>query len=171
MPKNFAGERSERGIVQSRVGKKMRSKIQLSRTCLWVRIVLIEIALVTPGFSQSVDNGQGTARAPDSFVFTTENLRQYSQVSLGNGYLVGATPWNGAAPTSSTVVGLYDHLEEKAYIYQALIPSWNEVYYWNGSHSLNQFALAQFRAVNNRQSLNTYHVPLQMQYDAFDCEK
>jgi trehalose/maltose hydrolase-like predicted phosphorylase len=90
---------------------------------------------------------------------------------LGNGYLVGATPWNGAAPTSSTVVGLYDHLEEKAYSYQALIPSWNEVDYWNGSHWLNQFALDQFRAVNYRQSLNTYHGTLQTQYDWVDGEK
>ncbi len=171
MPKNFTGESPDRRIPRSPVGTEMRSKIQLSRTCLWVRIVLIEIALVTAAFSQSIDNRQGTATAPDSFVFTTESFRPYSQVSLGNGYLVGATPWNGTAPTLSTVVSLYDHLEEKAYSYQALIPSWNEVDCWNGSHWLNQVALDEFRAGNYRQSLNTYHGTLQTQYDWVDGEK
>jgi protein-glucosylgalactosylhydroxylysine glucosidase len=171
VPENFAGESPDR-ILGWPVGTKMWSNIQLSEAHLWVPIFLIEIALVTPAFSQSIDNGQATARASDSFLFTTENFRQYSPVSLGNGYLVAATPWNGTIPTSSTVVGLYDHLEQKDYSYQALIPSWNEVDYWNGSHWLNQqLPSDEFKAVAYRQSLNMFQGTLQTQYDWVDGDK
>src|SRR5262249_43209179 len=63
------------------------------------------------------------------------------------------------------------HLEEKAYSYQALVPSWNEVDYWNGSHWLNQVPVDEFKAVAYSQRLNTYHGILQTQYDWVDGDK
>src|SRR5262249_22531324 len=99
------------------------------------------------------------------------NFRPYSQVSLGNGYLIGTTPWNGTTPASSTLAGLHDHLEEKAFSYQALVPSWNEVDYWNGSHWLNQVPVDDFKAVAYSQRLNTHHGILQTQYDWVDGDK
>src|SRR5215472_2786724 len=147
----------------------MWSRIQLPALRAWPLIVLAGIFLVSPALSQSSNNSQ--AAISDSFVFTTENFRPYSQVSLGNGYLIGATPWNGTASTSSTLAGLYDHLEEKAYSYQAQVPSWNEVDYWNGSHWLNQAPVDGFKAVAYSQRLNTYHGVLQTQYDWVDGDK
>lgn len=114
---------------------------------------------------------QVAADAANGFVFTAEKFSEYSPVSLGNGYLVGATPWNGTAPTSSAIVGLYDHLEEGSYSYQALIPCWNELDYWNGSHWLNQLPVDVFRAAGYRQNLDTYHGILQTQYDWVDADK
>src|SRR5262249_33453632 len=101
----------------------MSSSIQLSMLRAWLPVVIAGIASVNPTLSQSSTNNQ--AAISDSFVFTTKSFQPYSQVSLGNGYLIGSTPWNGTAPASSTLAGLYDHLEEKAYSYQALVPSWN----------------------------------------------
>ena len=134
-------------------------------------VFLIAMALVGPALPQSSEKGQIAAGASDSFVFTTEDFRQYSQVSSGNGYLISATPWNGTAATLSTLVGLYDYLEQKTYSYQALIPSWNEVDYWNGSHWLNRISPDEFKASAYRQSLNTYHGTLQTQYDWVDGDK
>jgi len=139
--------------------------------CVWTIIAVTEIAFARPAHAQSCGNSQATTLPQNSFVFSTESFRPYSQISLGNGDLIGATPWNGTAPTSSTVVGFYDHLEEKAYSYQALIPSWNEVDYWNGSHWLNQVPADEFRTSGYRQVLDTYHGTLCTQYDWMDGDK
>jgi trehalose/maltose hydrolase-like predicted phosphorylase len=144
------------------------SSIRVLRNCSWLLIFLGQIVLAQPAVPQPTAQGQQSGELPSSFIFTTENYRQYSQVLMGNGFLIGTMPWNGTAPTSSTLVGLYDHLEEKSYTYQPLIPSWNEVDYWNGSHWLNRVPPAEFKATGYQQRLDAYHGILLTQYDWVD---
>ncbi len=44
----------------------------------------------------------------DSFQFSTRSLSKSSSTLLGNGYLLGATPWNGTSASEATLAGLYD---------------------------------------------------------------
>ncbi len=76
--------------------------------------------------------------AQDAFKFTVRNYGDYSPTLIGNGYLLGATPWNGITAGEATLAGVYDHLQEKSYAYQPLIPSWNEVDYFDGLHWLGR---------------------------------
>jgi trehalose/maltose hydrolase-like predicted phosphorylase len=149
----------------------MCSKIRVPKNCAWLLFFLSQIVLAPPVVPQPTEPGQETAELGGSFVFSTENYRQYSQVLMGNGFLIAATPWNGTAQTSSTLAGLYDHLQDKSYSYQALIPSWNEVDYWNGSHWLNRVPPVEFRATSYQQSLDTRHGILQSQYDWEDGDR
>lgn len=142
----------------------------MSRQCIWFCIVVGQ-PLLQPALRQPRALSAVPSHGTSSFVFTTDDFRNYSQVSLGNGYLIGATSWNGTAPTSSTVSGLYDHLEESAYSYQALVPSWNEVDYWDGSHWLNQVPSEEFKATGYRQDLDTQHGLLHTQFDWVDAGK
>lgn len=136
----------------------------------WLCIAFVQLFLQPALWLPSARNAVA-AEPSSSFVFTTDDFRNYSQVSLGNGYLIGATSWNGTAPASSTISGLYDHLEENAYSYQALIPSWNEVDYWDGSHWLNQVSREEFKAAGYRQDLDTQHGLLRTQFDWADASK
>ena len=141
------------------------------KNCAWLLFFLGQIVLAQPAVRQPTARGQESMEPAGSFVFTTENYRQYPQVLMGNGFLIGTTPWNGTAHTSSTLVGLYDHLQVKSYNYQALIPSWNEVDYWNGSHWLNRVPPSEFKATSYEQRLDTYHGILQTQYDWEDGDR
>jgi trehalose/maltose hydrolase-like predicted phosphorylase len=146
----------------------MRSGLLVFKKFAWLVLCLGQIALTQSTASEDAAQNQEQGQPLGSFVLTSENYRQYAQVLMGNGFLIGATPWNGAAPTSSTLVGLYDHLEQRAYSYQPLIPSWNEVDYWNGSHWLNQVRQDEFNADAYQQKLDTHHGILQTQYDWTD---
>lgn len=152
-------------------GAVMRSSFLAFKEFAWFVLCLGQVLLIQPTTSQAAARNHGPDRPSNSFVFSSENYRQYSQVLMGNGFLIGTTPWNGAAPTSSTLAGLYDHLEERAYSYQALIPSWNGVDYWNGSHWLNQVPPGEFSAAAYQQKLDTYHGILQTEYDWADGDK
>jgi trehalose/maltose hydrolase-like predicted phosphorylase len=143
----------------------MWSNIRVLKNYAWLLFFLGQIVFARPAVPQPTEPGQETVEPSGSFVFTTGNYGQYSEVLMGNGFLIGATSWNGTAPSSSTLVGLYDHLQDKSYSYQALIPSWNEVDYWNGSHWLNRVPPADFKATSYRQRLDTNHGILQTQYD------
>src|SRR5215472_7365516 len=99
----------------------MHSRMRILRKPAWFAAVIAGITFVKPALSVSTALGRAPAESADAFVFTAEDFRKYYPVSLGNGYLICATPWNGTAAASSTVVGLYDHLEENAFSYQALI--------------------------------------------------
>ena len=131
-------------------------------------VILVQQTVASDVLAQQIKEAQTAAEVPDSFVFATDDFRHYHPVLLGNGYLVLATSWNGTSPTSSSVVGLYDHLEEKAYSYQGLVPSWNEVDYWNGSHWLNQLPVDEFNATSYRQSLDLRRGILLTQHDWVD---
>lgn len=109
-----------------------------------------------------------TAATADSFRFTTRNFANYLPVFLGNGYLSKATTWNGTGASASVLAGLYDHLEDSAYTYQALIPEWSEIDYWNGFHWLNRLPREQFRADGYLQRLDTYRGLLFTRYDWVD---
>ena len=77
-------------------------------------------------------------RAAEDLQFTSRNYSDNSATVSGNGYLLGATTWDGTAAAPSELAGVYDHLQVGSYPYQALIPAWNEVDYFNGCHWLNQ---------------------------------
>ena len=97
---------------------------------------------------------ENTATA-NSFEFSTSTYTSYNPTLLGNGYLFDASSWQGANSSEASLAGLYDHLEQKAYTYQALIPSWSGVDYWNGSHWLNEIPAENIQAGGYRQNLDT----------------
>jgi trehalose/maltose hydrolase-like predicted phosphorylase len=113
----------------------------------------------------------GLVRAQDVFEFTTRNYSDYGPTLVGNGYLFGATPWNGATATEAAVEGLYDHLQQDSYSYQALIPSWNEVDYFNGSHWLNQIRPGEASLSGYKQTLNAFRGTLSTRYDWLDSNR
>ena len=149
----------------------MWPSIRVFKNCGRLAIFLGQFMFTQPASSQASAPSQEEPGLSDSFVFSTENYGQCPQVLMGNGYVIGSTPWNGTAPTSSALVGLYDHLEGKAFSYQALIPSWNELDYWNGSHWLNRVPRDEFKATGYRQRLDTYQGILQTRYDWVDGDK
>lgn len=156
--------------LRTPAGAVLWSILCVLRKWVWFATFL-GIGSIQPVISKAAAPNQEAVAHSSSFVFPAEDYRQYSQVLMGNGFLIGSTPWNGAAPASSTLAGLYDHLEDKAYSYQALIPSWNEVDYWNGSHWLNQIPPDEFNAAAYQQRLDTYRGILQTQYDWVDGDK
>jgi hypothetical protein len=64
----------------------------------------------------------GAPASCGGFAFTSRNYSDYSATLSGNGYLLGATTWDGTAAAASTLAGVYDHLQVGSYPYQALIP-------------------------------------------------
>jgi trehalose/maltose hydrolase-like predicted phosphorylase len=100
----------------------------------------------------------------DTFLFTTKNRGAYSPVFLGNGYLSVATRWNGTAAAPTTIAGLYDELEDAGYSYQALLPSWSEIDYWNGERWLNSVSPDEAGIESYTQTLNTYDGVLETSY-------
>jgi trehalose/maltose hydrolase-like predicted phosphorylase len=109
----------------------------------------------------------GTVKA-DAFRLSTHSFSNFPSTLLGNGFLLTATPWNGTSPSEATLAGLYDHLEENSYAYQALIPSWNEIDYWNGAHWANAVSPNTFVARGYLQTLDAYRGVLSTQYDWVD---
>jgi trehalose/maltose hydrolase-like predicted phosphorylase len=107
-------------------------------------------------------------RRDNDFQFSTTSYARYLPAFVGNGYLFTATEWNGTAASEAVLAGLYDHLEGNSYPYQALIPAWNEVDYWNGSHWLNGFLPAELDARSYTQQLDTYRALLTTHYEWVD---
>ncbi len=107
--------------------------------------------------------------AEDIFEFTTRNYSDYGPTLSGNGYLLGATSWNGAAAATSALTGVYDHLLSGSYPYQALIPAWNEVDYFDGCKWLNQVRPADLSLRRYVQTLDTRRGVLSTSYDWIDC--
>ena len=110
-----------------------------------------------------------TAASGDSFEFSTSAYTPYNATLLGNGYLFDASSWEGTNSSEASLAGLYDHLEQKAYTYQALIPSWSGVDYWNGSHWLNEISAESMQAGGYRQNLDTRNGILSTRYDWLDA--
>ncbi len=59
----------------------------------------------------------------DVFEFTTRNYSDYGPTLVGNGYLFGATAWNGATAAEAVVAGLYDHLAAGLVSIPGIVPS------------------------------------------------
>jgi hypothetical protein len=96
------------------------------------------------------------AAQADSFQFATRSFANYVPVFLSNGFLFGATTWNGTGAGGAVLPGLYDHLQEDSYPYQAWIPSWSGVDFFNGSHCLNQIPAEEFHAEGYDQQLEGF---------------
>jgi trehalose/maltose hydrolase-like predicted phosphorylase len=126
----------------------------------------IAVALALP--CASADSNPATA---DSFEFSTQVYSAYHPTLLGNGYLFGATSWNGAASSPATLSGLYDHLQLNSYIYQAQIPSWNGVDYWNGYHWLNGMEPESAQLNGYKQTLDAHSGVLTTRYDWQDKDR
>jgi trehalose/maltose hydrolase-like predicted phosphorylase len=119
------------------------------------------------GFGTDASTDSVTTNA-DSFQFSTHSFSNSSSTLLGNGYLFGATPWNGTSASEATLAGLYDQLEENAYPYQALIPSWNGIDFWNGTHWVNALSAQAIDAQGYLQVLDAYRGVLSTSYDWVD---
>ncbi len=135
-------------------------------------LILIFLFLL-PAFADGVPSersgGSGQSAAiEDSFQFSTHSFSNYLPTLLGNGYLSGSTPWNGTSASEATLTGLYDHLEENSYSYQALIPSWNDIDYWNGSHWLDKLSPASIHLQGYLQTLDTRRGLLTTRYEWVD---
>jgi trehalose/maltose hydrolase-like predicted phosphorylase len=129
----------------------------------------LELGFFGPGAQASGNEEKGTASAAaqaDSFQFSTRNYTNYLPVFLSNGFLFGATTWNGTSAGAATLAGLYDHLQQDSYPYQALIPSWSEVDFFNGSHWLNQVREMQVEGYD--QQLDGLHALLRTHYRWID---
>ncbi len=109
------------------------------------------------------------AASEDSFEFSTSAFAPYNPTLLGNGYLFDASSWEGTNSSEASLAGLYDHLEQRSYTYQALIPSWSGVDYWNGSHWLNEMSIDSVQAGGYRQNLDTRNGILSTRYDWQDA--
>lgn len=129
-------------------------------------ITLIGALLALPG-SADLTRELSTAEL-DTFLFITKNRLDYSPVFLGNGYLSVATSWNGTAAAPTTMAGLYDELEDAGYSYQALLPSWNEIDYWNGGRWLNSISREDSGIQGYTQTLNMYDGVLETSYRWID---
>ncbi len=136
------------------------------------RTILIGITLGLVAFRMGIRASAAqsqTSLPPASqagkFRFSTRDYSRYNGVFLGNGRLFVATPWNGVSGSETAIAGLYDHLEQESYPYQALIPAWNEVDYWDGSKWLNAGSPETFRASGYLQELDAYHGLLSTRYD------
>jgi trehalose/maltose hydrolase-like predicted phosphorylase len=112
-------------------------------------------------------SGEGV-ELQDSFQFSTHSYSNYLPTLVGNGYLSTSTPWNGASASEATLAGLYDHLEQNSYTYQALIPSWNRFDYWNGSHWLDSISPATVHLEGYLQTLDTRRGLLTTRFDWVD---
>jgi len=127
-----------------------------------------------PGFCAGVrtDASADSVMAnTDSFQFSTRSFSNSSSTLLGNGYLLGATPWNGTSASEATLAGLYDQLEENSFPYQALIPSWNGIDYWNGTHWIDAFSSRAIDAHGYLQMLDAYRGVLSTRYDWVDSNR
>jgi trehalose/maltose hydrolase-like predicted phosphorylase len=115
-------------------------------------LVLPDIAPAIPNESSS--NTDASVATADSFRFASNSFSDYTPTILGNGYILCSTPWDGTAGTEAIVTGAYDHLDENAFAYQALIPSWNNIDYWNGSHWLDGLPAASLQSDEYVQTLD-----------------
>lgn len=113
-------------------------------------------------------NHQLSAGELDTFLLSTKNRFDYSPVFLGNGYLSVATSWSGTGAAPTTVAGLYDELEDGGYSYQALLPSWNEIDYWNGGRWLNSVSPEDPGIHGYTQTLDMYDGVLETSYRWID---
>jgi trehalose/maltose hydrolase-like predicted phosphorylase len=129
----------------------------------------LALGLFRPAAQAAGNEQKFTASAAaqaDSFQFSTRNYANYLPVFLSNGFLFGATTWNGTSAGGATLAGLYDHLQQDSYPYQALIPSWSEVDFFNGSHWLNQ--VREMQAEGYDQQLDAFHALLRTHYRWID---
>jgi trehalose/maltose hydrolase-like predicted phosphorylase len=129
-------------------------------------IVLLSTLVALAAFS--APNRELSTAERETFVFTTKNRFDYSPVFLGNGYLSVATTWNGTSPAPTTIAGLYDELEDVGYSYQALLPSWNGIDYWNGGRWLNSVSRDDPGIQGYTQTLNMYDGVLETSYRWID---
>jgi trehalose/maltose hydrolase-like predicted phosphorylase len=144
-----------------------RYRIAMSATIT----LCLGIGLFRPPAQASGNQEKGTASAAaqaDSFQFSTHNYTNYLPVFLSNGFLFGATTWNGTSAGAATLAGLYDHLQQDSYPYQALIPSWSEVDFFNGSRWLNQLLPAEMQVESYDQQLDGFHALLRTHYKWID---
>ncbi len=105
----------------------------------------------------------------DSFLFTSHTLTPYNPVFLGNGYLLETTSAKGTGSPEATLSGVYDHLEQGTYAYQALIPAWNGIDFWDGSGRLDEMAPGNFQTSGYQQRLDAYDGTLSTSYDWLDA--
>ena len=134
------------------------SCVTVATSLVWAHMDLLgEAAKVEPTTS------------PDSFEFSTSAFTPYSPTLLGNGYLFDSSSWEGTNSSEASLAGLYDHLEQKSYTYQALIPSWSGVDYWNGSHWLNEVPAESVQASGYLQCLDARNGILSTRYDWQDA--
>lgn len=122
--------------------------------------VLVSFGHAAGSMAQSSHVGATT----DEFEFSTRNATHYLPAFQGNGYLFTATPWNGTGPAEATIAGLYDHLMQGSYPYQALIPAWAGIDYWDGSRWLNTLLPGELEPGSYLQRLNIYHGLLLTRY-------
>ena len=107
----------------------------------------------------------------DVFQFTSRNYSDYGSALTGNGYLLGATAWNGTVAVASELAGAYDRLQAGSYPYQALIPAWNEVDYFNGCKWLNQARPADLSLAGYVQTLDIRGGALRTRYRWTECNR
>ncbi len=109
--------------------------------------------------------------ADDLFEFPTRNYSDYGATLTGNGYLLSASAWNGTVPAIAMLAGVYDHLQQGSYPYQAVVPAWSEVDYFNGCRWLNQARPGDGRLAAYLQVLDARRGTLRTRYDWNDCNR
>jgi Glycosyl hydrolase family 65, N-terminal domain len=120
--------------------------------------------------SEPSGGAESPAAVLDSFQFSTHSFSNYFPTLLGNGYLSASIPWNGASASEATLTGLYDNLEQNSYVYQALIPSWNNIDYWDGLHWLDRLTAASIHLQGYLQTLDMRRGLLTTHFDWVDVD-
>ncbi len=150
-----------------------RKSLTIYARCRFAVVPILIILLIAPAWAATVPSETSGTAVPsaavlDTFQFSTHIYSSYFPTLLGNGYLSASTPWNGASPSEATLTGLYDDLEQNSYVYQALIPSWDNFNYWDGSHWLNQLSPESIHLQSYLQTLDTRRGLLTTRYEWID---
>ncbi|HET9177274.1 MAG TPA: hypothetical protein VFQ24_02845 [Terriglobia bacterium] len=158
-------------MTQGDVSQKLLAKSRRRRlTGILVLFMILLAPLRAANAPSETSEAAGHPTAfLDSFQFSTHTFSNYLPTLLGNGYLSAATRWNGTSAAEATLAGLYDHLEQNSYSYQALIPSWNNFDYWNGSHWLDQIPADSIQMQGYLQTLDMHSGVLTTRFDWVDA--
>ncbi len=154
----------------ARVSQRLPKMSAYRRSAVIPILIILLIAPLWAATAPSEPSGTAVPSAAvlDSFQFSTHIYSSYFPTLLGNGYLSASTPWNGASASEATLTGLYDDLEQNSYAYQALIPSWNNIDYWDGSHWLDQLPAASIHLQGYLQTLDMRRGLLTTRFDWVD---
>ena len=157
-------------MASGEVYRTLQSTLGRSRTVQVPLLLVFIFASVLAAKTLSKPSGTSgePAEVQDSFQFVTHSYSNYLPTLLGNGYLSTSTPWNGTSASAAVLAGLYDHLEQNSYAYQALVPSWNGFDYWNGSHWLDSLSPAKAHLEGYLQTLDIHHGLLTTRFDWVD---
>jgi hypothetical protein len=79
---------------RARPGAVFWSILRVLGKWVWLATFLGGIGSIQPAIPKAAAQYQEPVAHSGSFVFPAEDYRQYSQVLMGNGFLIGSTPWN-----------------------------------------------------------------------------